>query len=149
VAQAGAAAIVADREEPTRDAAIIVGQALYARPAVEHRGVLALLLPGVRMSAPTVHEHRAGSGRKLPGSRRAHTGLLHMRARDLDIEAIVEAAHQRAYYDEAGVWLAADAEAARELAAWELVMRHYRNGVPTGLAMSPITVERARTSFGF
>jgi hypothetical protein len=129
------------------DASICVGQVCYTRSAVEHRGMLALQLPGVRMSPPTIHAYAAGRGRQLPGSRQAHTGLVHVNVRAQDVDVIVQAANQRAYYDLQGVWLAANAEAARELAAWELVMRHYRNGTPNRLPMSLVTIERARTVF--
>jgi hypothetical protein len=138
----------ADRHGPwVFDASACVGQVYYTRSAEEHRGTLALQLPGVRMTLPTIHAYAAGRGRQLPGSRPAHTGLVHVNVRAQDVDVIVQAANQRAYYDLEGVWLAANAEAARELAAWELVMRHYRNGTPNRLPMSLVTVERARRVF--
>jgi hypothetical protein len=141
-------AAYADRHGPwVFDASACVGQVYYTRAAAEHRGMLALQLPGVRMTLPTIHAYAAGRGRQLPGARPAHTGLVHVNVRAQDVDVIVQAANQRAYYDLQGVWLAANAEAARELAAWELVMRHYRNGTPNRLPMSLVTVERARRLF--
>ena len=116
--------------------AFVMGQTQFAADPAVHRGLLAVLCPGLAMSSPTVHNNR---GR----TRRSHTGLLHASAPKESVAELVAASHQRAYYDVSGVWVAHTAAAARELALFELVMAHYRNGVRTGRPMSPVTVEVA------
>ena len=120
-------------------AKVVVGQTGYTACELVHRGVVVLLCPGVPMSAPTVHNSRGRQGH------RTHTGLLHASLPRPAVAAVQAAVHQRAYYDIDGVWLARTAEAARELAVFELVMAHYFNGVRTGRPMAPVTMELARS----
>jgi hypothetical protein len=133
-----AAFAAAAREGRVAAGTFVMGQTQFAADPAVHRGVLAVLRPDVATSTPTVHNNR---GR----TRRSHTGLLHASAPASDVEGLIASCHQRAYYDVGGVWIAHSAAGARELALFELVMAHYRNGVRTGRPMAPVTVERARS----
>lgn len=117
----------------------VMGQVLFTAPEGTHRGVLAIVLPGVPMTPPTVHQAAGHDAR----NRKLNKGFLHFDVPAVDAERVL-AAHQNAYYDVDGVWIAHTPAAVRELALFEMTMRHYKNGVKTGRPMAPIVVERSR-----
>lgn len=119
---------------------VVVGQTGYTGTPAVHRGVFAVLAPTVAMAPLAIHAKRTA----VRG--RTHTGLLHSFTASADVWTLFAGVHQHAYYDREGVWIALSRRAAREVALFELVMQAYRNKVPTGRPMAPLTVELCRSS---